>query len=177
MNLLIKFLEGREARRSRQEFVSSELAGELKQAPLINIQNVANYYFMELDHPQDQFDAQREFPNVAPPWPLFYMSFKLPRYIRVSGRLERLPEAGMEVGYLIFGARDERTGGWKSKALLLRSDSGSRISTVRTVEWFTDEHGQMRSSDGIEPATNNFCMRVSKEVSWQQAHIVTDTRN
>jgi hypothetical protein len=176
MNLLIKFLEGHEGRKNRLEFASNKLTHELKQAPLINIQNVANYYFMELDHPQDQFDAQRAFPNVAPPWPLFYMSFKIPGYIRSRGRLERLPEAGIECGYLIFGARDDRTGGWKSKAILLRVDSGSRISTVRTIEWLTDEHGQMRPTDGIEPARDKFRLLVSKEVSWQQGNIVSDEK-
>jgi hypothetical protein len=52
------------------------LISDLKAATPIRIQNVADYLFLETD--QESFHLSQDFPNVAPPWPIFFMSYRMP---------------------------------------------------------------------------------------------------
>jgi hypothetical protein len=53
------------------------LIRDLKAAIPLRIQNVADYLFLETD--QEHFALNKDFPNLAPPWPVFFMSYKMPR--------------------------------------------------------------------------------------------------
>ena len=63
---------------------------EARVKPLIVvIDNVAKYFFETMD--QDMFDWGRDFPNIAPPWPLALFSVRAPRYIRNRNSITRNP--------------------------------------------------------------------------------------
>lgn len=49
------------------------------QLPVLLIENVAKYYFEEND--QEYWSLDKDFPNMAPPYPQFWMEHKLPRQI------------------------------------------------------------------------------------------------
>ena len=47
--------------------------------PVVLIDNVSDYYYTASD--QEYWDLRDHFPNLAPPWPQFWMEHKLPRTI------------------------------------------------------------------------------------------------
>jgi hypothetical protein len=57
----------------------------LSRAQIFVIDNVADYFYMGTD--QEHWDEQTDFPNVAPPFPVFWMEWKKPARIvsRVHG--------------------------------------------------------------------------------------------
>jgi len=85
---------------------------ELREAIPVRIQNVADYLYMDID--QEQFDWEGDFPNIAPPWPKFFMWFRATPTIRSEGKVFPNPASGAEMGYLFLakdvGAKDARWG-------------------------------------------------------------------
>jgi len=79
------------------------LGRELQEAIPIRIQNVADYLYMDID--QEDFHWERDFPNIAPPWPKFFMWFKATPTIRSEGRTIENEARQVEMGYL-FLAKD-----------------------------------------------------------------------
>lgn len=55
----------------------------LPMATVINAQSVADFYFNGTD--QEDWDAEEDFPNVAPPWPLAFYEWVTPRTWRSNG--------------------------------------------------------------------------------------------
>ena len=51
-----------------------------REMPVIEITNVADYYYTGTD--QEQWSLDRDFPNLAPPYPSFWCEYRLPRLIR-----------------------------------------------------------------------------------------------
>jgi hypothetical protein len=47
--------------------------------PVLLIDNVASYYFAGTD--QEYWNLEKDFPNIAPPYPQFWLEHKLPRQI------------------------------------------------------------------------------------------------
>ena len=151
MALLTRFIK--EAGQ-REPSARVALACELKSATLIRIQNVANYCFTNQRGP---FDFQSDCPNIAPPWPLFLMSFKVPPWVGGNA-------SGIEFGYLISAAQDEAADGWRANCMLLRSNS--HLSTIRILDWRTNKDGQLLPIDGLPTTDNKARVSVSKEVTW-----------
>jgi hypothetical protein len=61
------------------------LVSTLKQAVVFNIDNVSEYFF-SVDE-KDYWDIETDFPNLAPPFPLYWMEYKTPSVINVKGRI------------------------------------------------------------------------------------------
>jgi hypothetical protein len=55
------------------------LSEMLKRAVLVSVNNVAKYY-ME-DNDQEVWDLEKDFPNIAPPWPIIAFEWSPPQYI------------------------------------------------------------------------------------------------
>jgi hypothetical protein len=74
--------------------------------PAILIDNVADYFYIGTD--QEHWDLQKHFPNLAPPFPIFWMEYRLPKYIRSEIGDTRSPfDVDARVGWLMFGATRE----------------------------------------------------------------------
>lgn len=83
------------------------LLSDLKAATPIRIQNVADYLFLETD--QESFHLSRDFPNVAPPWPIFFMSYRMPARSRLKDKWSSNQAAGLECGHLFAAKEDDLT--------------------------------------------------------------------
>jgi hypothetical protein len=125
MDLLTKLVE--QAQRfpettSVYRNVKHELINQLKTAVPIRIQNVADYLFLETT--DEQFNFYQDCPNVAPPWPTFFMSYKTPTRIRTKDgwRPERGP--ARELGYLFSGGEREADGGWRLRFFVFADGFG-----------------------------------------------------
>jgi hypothetical protein len=71
--------------------------------PVIVADNVAEYYFTGTG--QEQWNIQNDFPNVAPPYPLYWLEHHLPKHIHSEQGdtdLGYLPLAGARVGWLLI---------------------------------------------------------------------------
>lgn len=69
----------------RREFsqFTGKLHAMIKQQwpfPVITVDNVAEYYYRGTD--QEDWDIKRDFPNLAPPYPMFWMEHTLPDNLR-----------------------------------------------------------------------------------------------
>jgi len=78
--------------------------------PVIVADNVADYYYAGTG--QEYWDLQVHFPNLAPPYPVYWIEFRLPRLIH-SDKLgdtdvsKRFPGLNGRAGWLFFGSRRE----------------------------------------------------------------------
>ena len=67
--------------------LESFLLAKLREAEVIFADNVAQYLYCET--PQEKWDLARDFPNVAPPFPVMFIEHSMPRY-SLSGKLGRV---------------------------------------------------------------------------------------
>jgi hypothetical protein len=73
----------------------------LEQAQIVRIQNVAQWYW---GHDQDYWELHRHFPNVAPPWPVAWYEYHMPRVVQLLTGPARATPLG--VGVLINAIED-----------------------------------------------------------------------
>jgi hypothetical protein len=84
------------------KFEDGRFAEALNEAVKVRIQNVADYYYQT--SPQENWNLRDDFPDIAPPWPLFWMEYRSPSSININGRL-----VGTTVRYsigMLVAARD-----------------------------------------------------------------------
>jgi hypothetical protein len=116
-----------------------QLIGDLKAAVAIRIQNVADYLYLESG--RETFDFHKDCPNIAPPWPLFFMSFKTFR--RHTLQPTQPPkgyiaiETPREIGFLFNANREETTEEWTLQTLVFQGPA------VASFEWHIDKDGQL----------------------------------
>jgi hypothetical protein len=72
------------------------LLSDLKAVTPIRIQNAAGYLFLETD--QESFRLSQDFPNVAPLWPIFFMSYRIPARSRLKDKWSPTQAARLECG-------------------------------------------------------------------------------
>ncbi len=132
------------------------LFAELQRAVFVRIQNVANYFYMGTDQEHwTQHWTPRDFPNVAPPWPRFWLEYKTPAYAWTKEQ-GRVPPAPMRWGMMVVGYdRDNsRTGDCavtfnevQARAMTLLKDAqaapwarpedrGRNIAACEQARWF-----------------------------------------
>ena len=58
----------------RSDFESQKLISEMGKAEVIHIQNVADYVFSGVDD-KGRWEIAKDFPNLAPPFPAFWMEY------------------------------------------------------------------------------------------------------
>lgn len=70
----------------------------LKRATVINIDNIADYYYTQSD--QEHWDVAKDFPNIAPPFEYFWMEYKVPTFINSEGIIRVSPHwiRGVRIG-------------------------------------------------------------------------------
>ena len=72
----------------------------LNQAEIIHIQNVADYFFMV--NTQEHWTIETDIPNMAPPFPAFWMEYVFPPFINGENGIVQSPESGVKIGILFF---------------------------------------------------------------------------
>lgn len=77
--------------------------------PAILIDNVADYYFTGTD--QENWDLEKHFPNLAPPFEMFWMEHKLPKKIVSELGDQSIDYVNGRAGVLIFGTERQNITG------------------------------------------------------------------
>jgi hypothetical protein len=72
----------------------------LEDAVPVLVDNVARWYGEE--SPQEQWELNTDFPNVAPPWPVAFYEWSSPRWLNRGGVREWSPEPGTVCGMLVW---------------------------------------------------------------------------
>ena len=80
------FLPPQDAQRWRADVVPVVLAN-LRLAQVIEIGNVSRYFFEGND--QEEWEITRDFPNIAPPFPVFWMEYPAPKMVVSSVKTVR----------------------------------------------------------------------------------------
>lgn len=104
------------------KFESGRFAETLGAAVKVRIQNVADYYYQT--SPQENWNLREDFPDIAPPWPLFWMEYHNPSLVNISGTLTHAA-AGYAVGILML-ARDRDS---------IEGDEARALSYLPTARW------------------------------------------
>jgi hypothetical protein len=125
--------------------VRRQVQGWLKDTPVILINDVAKYFY---DIFWDERDAlkDRDFPNLAPPFPCFWMEYHVQKTISAPELPEPVPMnfGGRRVGlYWIAVDRPEASGGWELSSLTFVEDGGLVIGPVFSARASTDPQGQL----------------------------------
>ncbi len=136
-----------------------EVPDWLKDTPVIVINETAQYFFDVFWDEHDLLE-DRDFPNVAPPFPCFWMEYRVPRWISSGEPPQRVP---MEFGGWRFGFywlavdRPEASGGWELHSLIFTEDkeSGLAIGPMFSVRARTDAKGQLLELAGQSIATGD----------------------
>jgi hypothetical protein len=63
----------------------NEFQEVLKNATALDITNVSDYFFKVNE--QEHWEYEKDFPNIAPPWPNIWFDWKVPEYINSEGKL------------------------------------------------------------------------------------------
>ncbi len=101
---------------------------EMLDIPLIDIQDAAEYVLCNDDH---GFWGLEDFPNIAPPWPVFWMEFRMPPQIygaKVAGEKTRFiapSRAGGRYGALVTSIIPDGGVGWELVVELCRTIDGT----------------------------------------------------
>jgi hypothetical protein len=135
---------------------------DLKAAIPIRIQNVADYLFLETD--QEYFELNKDFPNLAPPWPVFFMSYKMPSRFRSGNEWKPNAGAGAECGVLFAADELGPTNGWSVRSIFWCV--GARMTVVRSVIWRISPAGECLSADGTRPSNERMLYNMSPIFRW-----------
>jgi hypothetical protein len=73
---------------------------EMRNAEVVDVQNVAEYFYEVSD--QENWDISTDFPNLAPPFPAFWMEYVFPKVSRSGEHVIPMPMNGMRVGLLFL---------------------------------------------------------------------------
>lgn len=127
-----------------------ELRDLVKSIPVIVINEVAKYFF---DVFWDEHDCLKDsdFPNIAPPFPLFWMEYRVPKTITCGKPPMTVPMeyGGHRVGFF-WGAEDRPAGsvGWELTSYMFVEDKAWALGPFYSVRLETDSHGQPVSQGG-----------------------------
>lgn len=145
------------------KFDGGGLADALNEAVKVRIQNVADYYYQT--SPQEDWDFREDFPDIAPPWPLFWMEYRNPSLINTSGHLASTP-VRYAVGVLILARDRDSLEGGEARALtylpgarwavlakvFLAYDSPSTTPSCIDLFFWIDRDGRFITIDSMSPA-------------------------
>ncbi len=165
MDLLTRLVK--EAAQFPYPTVRSGLIRSLKAAVPIRIQNVADYLYLEAD--QDKFNFYRDCPNIAPPWPVFFMSYRIPSRLRTRDGWQPAEAPGLELGYLFNGEEEEATGAWTLRCILFQG------SLARGVDWRIDKDGRLLPASGIPIKEGAVEYSASPILRWPQCQILDNS--
>jgi len=148
--------------------LESFLFARLREAEVIFADNVARYLYCET--PQEDWDIARDFPNVAPPFPVMFVEHSLPRY-SFSEKLGRinLDSAIKKQGTLILSRQVEREDPEPRKILetllsmrpATASDAAERLRLSQKARLLKEQIGQCDSlPQGLEDAVMSWYANI-----------------
>lgn len=126
----------------------------MDQAEIIHIQNVADYWFEVFDDRDPE--NKTLFPNLAPPFPMFWMEYSMPQMFRAEGRIDKNPNAGTKYGYLFssqLAPENPWNVKWSIEVLLFCKDkiySSGKITQPVGWRMGVDESGKLGTLNGEE---------------------------
>lgn len=103
--------------------LKDEIAGAVR----FDVTNVSDYLYMDME--QDEFVWQRDFPSLAPPFPLYWMEARQPRFINKGGRREPMPTETTAFGALFRAAAASDLG----RELAARTSDSAVLDRVAEV--------------------------------------------
>jgi hypothetical protein len=116
----------------------------LKSVPAIVINEVARYFFEIYWPDKDELEG-RDFPNVAPPFPEFWMEYRVPRTISAGVPRTTVPMmfGGQRVGFFWY-AEDgpEPDLRWSVTSLMFVEQEGWCVGPLCSMRLGTDDLGQ-----------------------------------
>lgn len=100
-NLLNRILSNRK-HLGQSGIIHPDFVDVLPHADILDVQNVAEYYY---ESPQDQWDWNKDFPNIAPPFEFSWMEWEVPPTILLPSGLVELKETerlsiGLSLSYM-----------------------------------------------------------------------------
>jgi len=118
----------------------------LREVPIINADNVAQYMLQITECPKWE-DWQKAFPNLAPPFPDFWIEYRLPAWVLVGGHrfVPPVAEEDSRVGVLFFaGGGQSIEERWRYNILLVRAAVKQHFA-ARILRWDQgiDGHGRL----------------------------------
>ena len=121
-----------------------ELRDILKSTPVIVINEVAKYFFDVFWEEKDCL-KDSDFPCVAPPFPLFWMEYRVPKMITGGKPPMTVPMefGGQRVGF--FWGMEERAAdslGWDLTSYMFVEDGDCAVGPLYSVRLETDSLGQ-----------------------------------
>jgi len=150
--------------------LESFLLARLREAEVILADNVAHYLYCET--PQEDWDMARDFPNVAPPFPVMFIEHSMPRH-SLSEKLGRisLDSTAKKYGTLILSREVEMKDPEPRRlldALLLTkpatlSDPAERLRLSREAFWLRARMSQYDSlPQELEDAVMSWYEKIKK---------------
>lgn len=122
----------------------------LKDTPVIVVNEVARYFFDIFWEEHGPLDKGRDFPNVAPPFPCFWMEYRVPRIIVGGDPPQRVPMelGGQRVGFYWLAVpleevQGDAVEGWRLISFMFVEDSGCAVGPVFSVQADTESRGQL----------------------------------
>lgn len=148
------------------------LLHDLKVAIPIRIQNVADYLFLETD--QDDFQLNHDFPNLAPPWPIFFMSYKMPSRVQLKNKWQPNPSAGVEYGLLFAADEDRATGGWSVRSVIWAAQLPQTV--MQGIIWRISREGECLSAEGTPFAGDTMTYLATPIFRWPTGEVLLERR-
>jgi hypothetical protein len=115
---------------------------------VLHITNVAEYFFTVSD---DEFDTpERDFPNVAPPFDMFWMEFAAPRFWNVKGTIVPIQATAPRRWGVLMRAFPGPNKGWILGAkIVCEWEPGKIVNPLLTMEIPINADGTL--ADGAWP--------------------------
>lgn len=148
------------------------LLSDLKAATPVRIQNVGDYLFLETD--QENFHLSQDFPNDAPPWPIFFVSYKTPARSRLKDKWSPDQAAGLECGNLFAAEEDDLTGDWTMRSVFW--GIGLPRPVMQGFIWRVNKDGECLAADGKQLSVKKAYYRVTPFFQWPTDKVIGHTR-
>lgn len=142
------------------------IISEMDKAEIINIQNVADYYY-EIDN-KDEWNLFEDYPNLAPPFERFWMEYYFPKTLRCGNEIKLNQFADIRFGFL-FCVQDvkitdkENFGKWAIEIFLFTKHKNSFFQSV-SWRFFIDNLGK------IQPFQNGSPIHIAGASTQEEAN-------
>jgi hypothetical protein len=111
------------------------LGDQLREAVAVRIQNVADYFFQE--SVVGDWRTWRDFPNLAPPWPVAWYEYQMPPVWRRRRGTKPCARAGDSVGILAVAVEADPSGWYLLLWMFMRPPYGRAWSFILPYMWLS----------------------------------------
>lgn len=164
-----------------EEFGKKMGTDVLKQFTALRIQNVADYFYE--GSAQEFWEIKDDYPNIAPPWPFFLATYRIPTTINSEGVARPNPQAGQEVAIIGMALRMKEEHLWpKMRWALalqihatLKEDPGFRVLGLSMITVGADGR-HIEPLDALEiRAYRETYEGLREAVGWSHANQLPDS--